>query len=381
MAATQNVLILTSGTGGGHRSAAQALEDSLTAIDPGRVLVMISQVLEEAHVIPRHLASVYNYLLRHHQDWMKYYYWVINHCKPNESRLILKAALKYGLHLFERVTPDVVVSVHPMTQHFYSYVLRRLGLVEKIPLVTVVTDPYYGFWRGWACEDVSHYYVASQDARRQLIDYGVDAGRISISGMPVHSRFQPVTDLERRLLRHRMGLDPDKFTVFLNAGWIGGGNVPKIYEALSRSSLDIQVIFLAGRNDRLIRDARKIAEGSDFPVHVVGFSNEIQDIMNASDVMVSKLGGLTTFEALACNLPIIADVVTAPMPQEEETTRFIEASGAGCLLHTPDKIVPVLKSLMDSPEECDMMRQAARASGKPGASDHIAKEILGIIRS
>jgi len=67
-------------------------------------------------------------------------------------------------------------------------VLKELGLAERIPLVTVVTDPYYGFWKGWACDDVTLYLVASDEARRQLIDYGIAPERIKISGMPVSSK-------------------------------------------------------------------------------------------------------------------------------------------------------------------------------------------------
>ncbi|MEJ7710733.1 MAG: hypothetical protein WKF84_12910 [Pyrinomonadaceae bacterium] len=104
---------------------------------------------------------------------------------------------------------------------------EELNLADKIPLVTVVTDPCYGFWRGWACDDVSLYLVASEEARQQLIDYGVDGGRIKISGMPVHPKFEMIDDRAAQAARRALGLDPQKFTVFVNAGWVGGGNIPK----------------------------------------------------------------------------------------------------------------------------------------------------------
>lgn len=378
--ASQNILILTSNTGGGHRSAANALENSLTTLSPGKILVKITQVLEEAHYFSRKAADFYNFLLRDHQDLVKYYFWAINKLRPNESRLMFKSAMGYGMRLFEKVVPNVIVSVHPMTQHFFAYILRRLHLQDRIPLLTVVTDPYHGFWKGWACEDVSQYYVASDHARQQLIDFGVGSHKIQVMGMPVHSKFQPVTSDEKRYFKHQLGLDEDKFTVFVNSGWIGGGNIPQIYEALVRegsmAGLDIQTVFLAGRNEPLLQKAHELAHSAHFPVKVVGYSSEIDHLMKASDVMISKLGGLTTFEALSCRLPIIADAVTPPMPQEVQTAAFLEYTNAGVMLRQPEQIVSVVKSLIDSPSRYHALCDAAAKHGKPGASDLIARDVL-----
>ncbi len=380
MAPTQsNVLILSSNTGGGHRSAAQALENSFYQLNPEQVFVKIAQVLEEASLLTRNFSDLYNYLLRHHQDLMRYYYWFIQNFKPNESKLVIKSALKYSLKVVERATPDVIVSVHPMTQHLFAKVLRKLNLLEKIPLVTVVTDPCYGFWKAWACSDVERYFVATEDAGQQLVDYKVPAERIQVTGMPVHSRFKPVSIEEKMRLRHELGLDPEKFTVFLNAGWIGGGNVPSLYEALTEADLDIQAVFLAGHNEQMMTKAQKLADKASFSTKVLGYTSEMEQVMNASDFMVSKLGGLTTFEALSCQLPILVDGVTPPMPQEAKTTDLVIKSGAGLLLNRPDEIVSTVKSLLASPEHCDMMRQSTLLFGKAGASDLIAKQIMGII--
>src|SRR3954468_18911662 len=106
---SQSVLILTSNTGGGHRSAANALENSLTSLSPGRILLKMTQVLEESHIFSRSGANLYNLLLRDHQNLMKYYFWAVNKLKPNESKLVFKSAMGYGLRLFEKVMPNVIV--------------------------------------------------------------------------------------------------------------------------------------------------------------------------------------------------------------------------------------------------------------------------------
>ena len=64
-----------------------------------------------------------------------------------------------------------------------------------------MTDPCYGFWKGWACDDVSLYLVANEDARRQLIDYGVSPEKIKISGMPLHPKFHEVDETDAQNAR------------------------------------------------------------------------------------------------------------------------------------------------------------------------------------
>ncbi len=380
MASAQQILILSSRTGGGHASAAAALQTCFTDQSAGNILVKITQVLEEAGTVPRRLGEVYNYLLRHHQDWMQYYYWVVNRFRLNESKMILKGAYHYGKELVGRFTPDVVVSVHPMTHHFFSYLLKRLGLIEKIPIVTVVTDPCGGFWRGWACDEVQQYYVATQAARHQLVAYNVPDEKISVVGMPVHPRFQPISQDYRPELRAQLGLLPERFTVFVNAGWVGGGNIPRLLDAMVGKNLPIQVVYLCGHNQEFIAEGHRFAHRASFPVHVLGFRRDVEDWMNASDVMISKLGGLTTFEAMACHLPIIGDCTTRPMPQEAETAEFLETSGAGIMVYKPNHISELISLLAASPDQCAAMRQCAASHTTFGASD-IAQNILQLINT
>src|ERR1044071_1506048 len=311
MSNTPKILILSSDTGGGHRSAAKAIADGLERFWEGRsVAVRIIRAVEESHRITHKLVRLYNWVLQNKQHWMKYLYWAINKIRPETREFFHRRCIGFCKDVFEKWCPHVVVSVHPLTQHIFGRILRELNMASTVPLVTVVTDPCYGFWKGWACDDVSLYLVANEDAKRQLVDYGVSPEKIKISGMPVDPKFREVDEKDAQNARRAYGLDPDKFTVFLNAGWIGGGNIPQIFRELVRGELDVQAIFLAGKNEELRKEALEIASTAKFPVKVIGYSDEIEKLMQSANIMVSKLGGLTTFEALACHLPIIADGIT-----------------------------------------------------------------------
>lgn len=376
---TKKFLIITSDTGGGHSSAAAAIADGLKRFGAADCLVNIARAIEDSHFLARKLTDLYNYLLRYHQPLVKYYYQAIERFRPNESSLLFRLTAPYARQLFEKYCPQVIVSVHPMTQHFLARMLRELGLLDRIPLVTVVTDPCYGFWHGWACEDVSLYLVATDEARQQLIDYGVPTEKIRICGIPIHPKFQYQNEEERAAARAELGLDPEKFTVFVNAGWVGGGNIPHIFEQLVEQGHEIpgtQAIFLAGRNDELRRDVETMARRAHFPIRVIGYTDAMERLMRAADVMVSKLGGLTTFEALASRLPIIADTTTPPMPQESQTARLIARHRAGVLLHKPKDVVPIIRQLLHNPAEIAAMRLAAAKISVPDATRRIVHEIM-----
>jgi UDP-N-acetylglucosamine:LPS N-acetylglucosamine transferase len=211
------------------------------------------------------------------------------------------------------------------------------------------------------------------------MDYGVSESRIKISGMPVHPKFHEVDEKDAQEARSAYGLDPDKFTVFVNAGWIGGGNIPAIFKELVRGELDVQAIFLAGKNEELRLEAEELAKSAKFPVKVIGYSDEIEKLMQSANVMVSKLGGLTTFEALACRLPIIADTTTPPMPQEAGTVRLLSQKGAGILLEKPTDIVSVVRSLSTDSDRYSALRNATAGMSMPNSTESIVREILDII--
>jgi processive 1,2-diacylglycerol beta-glucosyltransferase len=377
---TPKILILSSDTGGGHRSAAAAIVAGVQSFLKGEsYAIRVIRAVEESHHISAKLVAIYNWMLRNKQHWVKYLYWAINRFRPETREFVYTRTAGYAASQFERWCPHVVVSVHPLTQHMFARALKELGLARRIPLVTVVTDPYYGFWKGWACDDVSLYLVATEDARRQLIDYGIAPERIKISGMPVHPKFDFPGEQAAQTARTALGLDADKFTVFVNAGWEGGGNIPQIFRELVRGELDVQAIFLAGKNEELRHEAESLATEAKFPVKVIGYSDEVEKLMRAANVMISKLGGLSTFEALSCRVPIIADATTTPMPQEASTANMVVKRGAAVMLQKASDVVPVIRRMIDDSKHYASLRAATITLAIPNATKRIVEEIAALI--
>jgi len=111
----------------------------------------------------------------------------------------------------------------------------------------------------------------------------------------------------------------------------------------------------------------------------MGYSDGVEKVWHSANVMISKLGGLTTFEALACRLPIIADITTPPMPQEAGTGRLISNRGAGILLERSIDIVPTIRSLVNDRDRYQKMKVAAGDLSVPDSMEHIIREITDLL--
>jgi UDP-N-acetylglucosamine:LPS N-acetylglucosamine transferase len=143
--------------------------------------------------------------------------------------------------------------------------------------------------------------------------------------------------------------------------------------------LDVQAIFLAGKNEDLRAEAESVAAHAKFPVKVIGYSNQVEQLMQAANVMVSKLGGLTTFEALSCRVPIIADATTPPMPQESGAAHLLARRGAGVLLRRASDIVPEVRRMVEDSRYYSGLRAATASLAFPDATRRIVEEITALI--
>ncbi len=373
--------IVSGETGGGHTSAANALVWGLGRVDPLSETLVMPRALEQAHPLSAALSGVYNHLLRHRPSAVRHDYRLIQRIRPNEWRLFCTLAGRRVRAHLTPYRPDLIVCVHPMLPHLMGQRLRDLGWLARVPLVVVVTDPCHGFWRGRAGPDVSLFVVATDGARRQLLEYGVPDWKIRIRGMPVHPKFQGRGAAGRLAARAALGLHPDRFTVLVNAGSVGGGNMPRILDALvtgGEALRETQIICLAGRNDALRAWMHARVARAAFRSVVLPHTSDMDQLMNASDVTISRPGGLTTFEALTSGLPIVADATTAPMPQEAGTLELICSEGAAVPLRQFRDAVPTIERLRRQPAALGAMRTAAVRLARPGATLRIAEELRQI---
>jgi len=342
------ICLCFSDTGGGHRSAAEAVDTALRELlaeaKPVKDISIFSDnIIEKTHPINRGFVDIYNFLLRHSQASMKYYYWFLHVAKPNSSDFGYYLSGPYLRKMLAEVQPELIVSVHPMLNHYLYRAKKDLGM-KSAKIVTVITDPNDQLWRGWGCEGVDVIIAPNQIVHDKLVEWGINPDRIKIIGMPVHPDFIRPSLIEPSEFKRNLGLAPDRFTVCVNAGWAGGGNMLSIYRALDAVKRPIQVIFLCGHNQSLYQKALEESQKSAIPTAVLPFHDRIADLMPAVDMMVTKAGGLTTYEAVARRLFTAFDNITEPMPQEARTIDILVDNGLAKRINHPSDIVEIIDS-------------------------------------
>jgi 1,2-diacylglycerol 3-beta-galactosyltransferase len=271
--------------------------------------------------------------------------------------------------LIREKKPDIIVSVHPMTNHIALAAMKEIN--HNVPLITVVTDPV-SFHRVWISPLADKIVLATEDAKTLCIKYGYGIDNIEVLGFPVEPKFLKIS-ASKKELRQSMGFATDKFTLLFMGGGEGGGNIYEHIVALSRGNLDIQVIVAAGRNQSLRKKLERNSSKFSFPVKVFAFTDKVSDIMGASDIVITKAGPGTITEAVSKNLPII---LTSYLPgQEKGNVEYVLKMQLGVMATDRKRIVAAVHSIMQ-PATYSRHVSALQKENNPEAVYNIAKRIL-----
>src|SRR5439155_21053331 len=198
------------------------------------------------------------------------------------------------LDLVRQHDPDLVVSVHPLLNHVTFQAIRRSG--RSRGLMTVITD-LVEFHRGWCFPRSDLVVVPTEAALNACRKQRVPNDRIKLLGLPVDLRFRPPAPGERDALRRRFGLAEDRFTVLVVGGAAGVGGLLDHVGELAWEKHDWQVITVCGRNEKLRRRMARLRFAT--PTLILGFVDNMPELMRACDLVITKAGPGAIVEALA----------------------------------------------------------------------------------
>lgn len=357
------ILILTCATGGGHLRAAAALENYIKETTQHEVIQM-DFLKSIGKLLDKTICDGYLFMAKKTPALFGRLYKTANKDNPladfvpRSSELL---ALQLYPHI-EEVAPDVIISVHP----FATEMVSSLKEDKKItcPLICIMTD--YGVHKAWIAPYVDAYIVACEDMVDDLRRYGISREQIYPYGIPVHDVFFDKADQPKLLLE--MGLDPNVPTVLFMAGSMGVSNIVQLYESLCASPLELQMIIITGNNKKLYSLFEEKIKSSPKKTKLLQFTKEVERYMHASDLIVTKPGGLTVSEALACNLPLA--VFDAIPGQEEDNANFLQTHDMGVRI-SKDNFSAVISSLIEHKERLRRMRESCRAFDKSRANENI----------
>jgi 1,2-diacylglycerol 3-beta-galactosyltransferase len=260
----------------------------------------------------------------------------------------------------------MIVSVHPLAN---SFILKALGKQNRPPFVTVVTDMVttHALWFDQRADLIC---VPTEIARFRAIEYNMDPEKVFTVGQPIAARYcVPVGD--KTALRERLGWPVDKFTAVLVGGGEGMGPLAQTARAINTCGLDLSLVIVAGRNERLKRSLEHYEW--NISAKIYGFTRELPDFMRAADVLITKAGPGTIAEALNAHLPII---LYAKLPgQEDGNVTYVRETGTGVWAPTPQRVTATLRTWIEKPESREKVVRACQKAARPDSSRAIARLI------
>lgn len=270
--------------------------------------------------------------------------------------------------LIVRERPDVVVCTHAFPCGAMAEYKRQFS--DSPPVVGIVTD--FAVHAFWIHANIDGYAVATEAIRDVMVARGIAPERVQATGIPVLPEFDG-DDVDRELLRSRLGLPRDRFVVLLMGGGLGIGPLERAMHALESLELPIVVVVIAGHSARTERRVRAAAENVRYPARVLRFVDNVYDYVHAADAFVTKPGGLSLAEGLAARVPL---VLCRPLPgQEERNARVLADAGAAIRTRRLAELSPALAAVLGDPKRRARMVEAARHLGRPHAAGEVARMI------
>lgn len=364
MADPPRILILFSDTGGGHRSAAEAVIEALDRLAPQRYTIRMVDIFKDYAPPPLNLApAMYPHMVRLPQAYRLGYRLSDG---QRQARLLIGVTWPYVRRAARRLArehrPDIVVSFHPLA---VAPVLKALGPYRP-PFITVVTD-LVSAHALWYHRRVDLCLVPTEAAKQRALQYGLRPEQVRVVGLPVSSRCsEPAGD--RLALRAALGWPTDRPIVLLVSGAEGMGPIFHTARAIARPGGNFALAIVAGRNERLRQ--RLQSTTWEVPTFIYGFERRLPDMLRAATLLVTKAGPGTIAEALNAGLPM---VLFSRLPgQEEGNVDYVVDEGVGVWAPGPLLAAQAVHHWLSRPEEIEKAASACRRIARPNAAREVA---------
>ncbi|MGH7943634.1 MAG: glycosyltransferase [Opitutaceae bacterium] len=327
------ILVLTSSTGGGHDARAEAFAEWCFQLYRHDVDVRIEQMLEKSSVVHRTGVNFYNRIQRG-APWLHKLFYAVVELLSYINRSKVRLGAGYYLDVLREYKPHLVFSVHDCLNRGYFQLARKTLGDARVRCATYCGEfsGGWGYSRNWIEPGVDLYVSRTPTARDYAVKCGIPPEKTRMRGnlMRPRSHLEVLNGVERRQFRvKRLGLDPDRFTVFLATGGNGANNHAALARSLLKHADRVQAIIICGRSKETYNELiHWRAIHPEFTCYIEGYSETVHLLMQVSDVIVTRGGTTTCAKALHFRCPIIFNAVGGIMPQEQLTWKFFRNGAA-----------------------------------------------------
>jgi processive 1,2-diacylglycerol beta-glucosyltransferase len=361
-----SILILSAAAGAGHIRAADALVSAFSMQD---FPVEHIEVLKYTTPIFRKVYSdLYIELINKRPEILGWVYNSLNRPWKLQKRRLAMDLLNTGplVKLLKKTRPSAAICTHFLPPELLVY-LKKKRLID-FPIGVVITD--YDAHAMWLYKDVDWYFVACEETKVHLEKLGIPPATIHVTGIPIDPVF--AKKQSKQDARMKLGLSPDMTTVLVSVGGFGVGPMEMLIRSIDEVQTPIQIIVICGKNEKIKNDMVKLKTRN--PKYVIGFTKEMESYMAASNILVGKAGGLTSSEAFARGLILVA-VNPVPGQEERNCDHFLE-EGVALRCNNLPALGFKIDSLLQDTNRMTTMQKNIKRFAHPLASEDIASIII-----
>jgi processive 1,2-diacylglycerol beta-glucosyltransferase len=365
----KKVALLYASAGHGHEKAAQAVLEAYQDIAPEHAC----GAFDTLEIIPPFWGSLYRasyYFMIRHAPWLWGFFYhltdlgFVHHVTRRLRRFVNSTAGRALERFIHKENPSIIISTHFLSTEVASY-LKRKGRIDS-KLITVVTDylPHYF----WVEKGVDLYVVGLKETKEGLVKRGVPASKIRVIGIPVEKKF--LVPVSRTEVCHKLRLLSDVFTVLVTSGGAGIGAIEKIARGIMSLKRSIQVIVICGTNQWLF-DRMKHASLENPLLQVFGFVTNMEELMEASDLVIGKGGGLTVTESFVKGKPVV--LFRSVPGQETRNAACVARRGAGIIANSVPEVLNRVAEFSKEPRRLEKMKENVARFARPGAAADLVR--------
>lgn len=354
-----NILIFSVSIGNGHDQVAHTLRDEfIRADDKSRIKIVntikfISPILDKVM-----LDSYLNILKFYPKAWGKIYE-KTNKLDPiidinDITNRLMTSRLHKTINTF---IPDAIICTHSFPSSIISNLKQKK--IPETPLLSIITD--YNIHTSWVNDNTDYYVIPHENLSYVMENYGVINSKILPFGIPIRKEFDERVNLSD--VQQRYNLENRK-TVLVMGGGLGLGEIYDIVLELDKRLENVQIIAVAGRNNRLEQKLKSMTTRNKLAVF--GFVNNIYELMELADCIITKPGGVTTAEVLCKQKPL---VIFSPLPgQEYENAEFLLNSGVAVATSEVKKIPVLINQILNFDIRMKSIKDITGYLKKPNAT-------------
>jgi processive 1,2-diacylglycerol beta-glucosyltransferase len=354
------ILVLTSSTGAGHDTRAQAFAEWCFELYRHNVDVRIEQMLEKSSGLFSAGVRFYNWI-QQKSPWIHKAFYLFVELLSLLNRRSVSFGRRYYETVLREYRPHLVFSVHDCLNRGYFQMARQVLGADKVRCATYCGEfsGGFGYSINWVEPSADLYISRTATASDYAVKLGMPRERTRVRGhlMRPRQHIGFMSTAERAdYLDRELELKAELFTVFLATGGNGANNHIDLLNELLPYATKVQAVVICGKNREAYNQVLHWrALHPQFNCFLDGYSEEVHLLMQVSDVIVTRGGTTSCAKALHFSCPILFNAIGGVMPQEALTVKFFSRGAGVKLIERPADLGRVIGRWMADPAEYERM--------------------------